>query len=665
MSRFNIGIDTGGTYTDAVIVDLHGRAVIASAKAVTTHGDLSIGVSNALAQVLAEAGENFDHRDIALVSVSTTLATNALVEGQGASVSAILIGFDDPMVERTRIREAVKDARIIRIAGGHDHTGQETTPLDVNALQTEIEKLRGRTDAFAIASRYSVRNASHEHQAQQMVRDLTGLPVTVSCDLSNALDGPRRALTATLNARIISKIVALIAAVRKSLAAENIDSRLMIVKGDGSLASAEFVIDRPIETILSGPAASVIGARYLSREKNFIISDIGGTTTDIATAHGGWPDISHHGSMVGEFRTMVHAIDMQTVGLGGDSEVLTDYSGDVSLSGNRVVPLSLLGSRWPSVGLYLGNVLNEGLGLRSACRFLLRPEGHDPTNTPADLSDDDREFLALIGDAPTPWSNIVHRKSDEQRAALLLSRGLIQVGGFTPSDAAHVLGRQSQWCANTARLGCQIQGRISGRVSLRKESMEAELTTFAELVIDAVVRKSAHLLLEKLAKRRFANDDPLISAVTGGEGVLNDLNVSFSPIIPVIAVGGPASLYYPEVGRRLNSVTIIPPHADVANAVGAAVGMIKTHCTIEITANEAGGYWVHINDDPTLIASPRDALALAEAEARESALSQANSMGAVDVVVALDVKRVDVPDTENDIGLVAATTTAECTGRLA
>jgi len=664
MARFNVGIDTGGTYTDAVIVDLQKRTVISSAKAVTTYGDLSIGVSNALASVLSDAGDDFARDDIGLVSVSTTLATNALVQGQGAAVTAILIGFDDQMVERTRILDAIPDTNIVRLSGGHDHTGFEAEPLDIETLRRVVTELRDKTDAFTVASMYSVRNPSHEHQVQEIIREITGRPLTVSSDLSDALDGPRRALTATLNARIISRIVALITAVRKSLAAESIDSRLMIVKGDGSLASAELVIERPIETILSGPAASVIGARYLSREKNFLISDIGGTTTDIATAHDGWPDVNHEGSLVGEYRTMVHAIDMRTSGLGGDSEVLTDFKGGLSLSSNRVVPLSLVGQRWPAVKTHLRNVVNAGVGFRTACRFLLRPEGYDSNELPTDLNEDEVNFLDRVSCEPTPWSALIHRKVDEKLAARLLSRGLIQSSGLTPSDAAHVLGKQSQWCAETARLGCEIQGRNSTLVSSRVDSIEQEVTVFAEKVIDTVIQKSTRLLLERLSGEALNEDNPLIAAVISGNGKVKNLNVSLSPTIPLIAVGGPATLYYPEVGRRLGSETIIPKFAEVANAVGAAVGMVKTHSTIEITGKDSGGYWVHIDDDPTLVSSAPVALKLAEEAATKIALEQAHAMGASDTDIAVDINRIDLPDTTNDLGLIAATITVECTGTL-
>ena len=664
MSKFNIGIDTGGTYTDAAVVDMQSRQVLASAKAITTHGDLSIGVSNSLQQVLSQLGSEFQRDEISLVSISTTLATNALVEGQGGSVATFLIGFDDGMAERTRIAQAVPDAHIVRINGGHIHTGEELDELDDDAINAAIDTVIGNVDAYAVAAHYSVRNSSHERRAKEIIHTRTRAPVTVSSDLSDALDGPRRALTATLNARIVSRIVSLVSAVRESLKREHIDARLMIVKGDGSLASADLVIERPIETILSGPAASVIGARYLTDEKDFIISDIGGTTTDIAIARNGWPDISEKGSVVGEYRTLVQAIDMRTTGLGGDSEVIVDYGGKISLAGTRAVPVSMLGSRWPNVTAHIRAVLSAAQGFRTACRFLLRPEGYDSTVWPTDLHAGDAEFLGLISDKPVPWAELVHRVSDDQRALRLASRGLIQISGFTPSDAAHVLGRQSQWCQETARLACRALGHSCGRVSRNGNLLDDELNEFAQAITDAVVRKSCHLLIERLGDQRFDTDNPLVAGVTSGDMRLGDLRIALAPEIPVIAVGGPAGLYYPDVGRRLGTQTIIPQHSAVANAIGAAVGMIKVRVAIEVTSGEGGGFLVHTPGDPLLVNEATAALKKAEEQASLLAIKQAETMGAVDVQVTFDVRRVDLPDMGGDLGLVAATVTAECMGHL-
>ena len=663
MARFNIGIDTGGTYTDAVIVDLDRRAIVASAKAVTTHGDLSIGVSAALARVLADAGAGFDRRDISLVSVSTTLATNALVEGRGSPVAAVLIGFDEAMIERSRIMEEIPAEFVISVTGGHDHAGNEKAALDEQVIRDGIQRLHGRVDAVAIASLYSIRNASHEHQAQALVTGMTGLPATLSCELSSELDVPRRALTATLNARIISRVVALTKAIRKSLARENIDARLMIVRGDGSLAPADVVIERPIETIMSGPAASVIGARFLCREKDFVVADMGGTTTDLATAHNGWPETNAAGSMVGGYRTMVHAVDMQTAGLGGDSEVLTDYAGRIFLSSNRVVPLSHAGSRWPDVAGKIDEALQSGKGLRMACRFLVLPEGLVAGTIPGDVPEADRHFLQAIGDGARAWSDMVHHKHDEERVGRLVSKGLLELCGFTPSDAAHVLGKQTQWCSDTARLGCRALGRISGVIRPRQENSEPEIRRFAEMVLELVVRKSAFLLLRHLAQHDFREDDPMIEAMTTGRRKLANLDVALSPAVPVIAVGGPAHLYYPETGSRLGAQTIVPQYAEIANAIGAAVGMVRTHHTIEVTGTKPGCFLVHADEEPSVEATSTAALNLATRLVSERARSEAERMGAVDLEIETEVERVDLPDCSDDVSLISATVSAVCIGR--
>ena len=145
---------------------------------------------------------------------------------------------------------------------------------------------------------------------------------------------------------------------------------------------------------------------------------------------------------------------------------------------------------------------------------------------------------------------------------------------------------------------------------------------------------------------------------------LGDLGVSLTPAIPIIAVGGPAELYYPDVGRRLGTEIIIPEHSEVANAIGAAVGMVKVRTSIEITSAENSGFLIHADGDPLLINEASAALRKAEELCVQLATQQAEAMGAVNMEVAIDVKRVDLPDMGEDVGLVAATVTAECMGPL-
>ena len=197
-----LGIDTGGTYTDAVLFsEEHG--VVAKAKALTTRHDLAVGISQAADSVIAAAG--VAPAAIDLVSMSTTLATNALVEGQGGRVGLIMIGFSEADLDRDGLKGALKNDPVLFLAGGHDVHGN-ATQLDLASLQEALPDLSGRVSAFAVCAYFATRNPRHEILARELIGERTGLPVTTSHELSSKLGGPRRALTTLLNARLIAMI---------------------------------------------------------------------------------------------------------------------------------------------------------------------------------------------------------------------------------------------------------------------------------------------------------------------------------------------------------------------------------------------------------------------------------------------------------------------------
>ena len=247
---FLLGIDTGGTYTDAVVYHEVTDSVVAKAKSPTTHDDLSIGICASIDAALTAAG--IDPTQIELVSLSTTLATNALVEGKGRPVCSVIIGFDEAVVERAGLRDALAGDPAVFLAGGHDSHGGEAAPLDLEVLAAAVSAVTDSVDAFAVTSQFSVRNPAHEQAARTVIHSLTGKAVSCSHELSAKLNGPKRAVTAVLNARLIAIIDELVATTEQSLTDRGIAAPLMVVRGDGSLVSAAFVRERPIETILSG-----------------------------------------------------------------------------------------------------------------------------------------------------------------------------------------------------------------------------------------------------------------------------------------------------------------------------------------------------------------------------------------------------------------------------
>ena len=203
-----LGIDTGGTYTDAVLWS-EASGVAAKAKALTTRHDLAVGISGAVDAVLAKAA--VAPSAIKLVSMSTTLATNALVEGQGGRVALIMIGFSEADLARDGLQAALGTDPVVFVPGGHDVHGNAAA-LDLAALEAALPELAAGVSGFAVCAYFAVRNPAHEIAARDLIREKTGLPVTASHELSAKLGGPRRALTTLLNARLISMIDRLVAA---------------------------------------------------------------------------------------------------------------------------------------------------------------------------------------------------------------------------------------------------------------------------------------------------------------------------------------------------------------------------------------------------------------------------------------------------------------------
>ena len=245
----SLKVDTGGTYTDAVLIRDESD-VIASAKALTTRYDLAEGIGEAVSAVLAPAA--VDPAQVTLASLSTTLATNALVEGQGERVGLILIGFRDADLQKHGLAEALGGDPVVVLAGGHDHAGGEKAPLDEAVLRRWLTEHGDEVSGFAVAAQFATRNPAHEQRATAMVVELTGRPVSASHHLSAKLNGPKRALTAVLNARLIGMIDRLISRAEVRLGELGVTAPLMVMRGDGALISAKFARERPIETILSG-----------------------------------------------------------------------------------------------------------------------------------------------------------------------------------------------------------------------------------------------------------------------------------------------------------------------------------------------------------------------------------------------------------------------------
>jgi N-methylhydantoinase A/oxoprolinase/acetone carboxylase beta subunit len=620
-----LGIDTGGTYTDAVLWS-EAAGVAAKAKSLTTRHDLAVGISGAVGAVLERA--KVDPAAIKLVSMSTTLATNALVEGQGGRVALVMIGFSEADLTRDGLKAALGTDPVVFCGGGHDVHGN-AKPLMLDELEAALPELARGVSGFAVCAYFATRNPAHEIAARDLVRDVTGLPVTASHELSAKLGGPRRALTTLLNARLISMIDRLVAATEGFLADRNIKAPLMVVRGDGALVSAAFARARPIETILSGPAASLVGARHTTGLDNAIVSDIGGTTTDVAVLDKGRPRLDPEGATVGGYRTMVEAVAMRTFGLGGDSEVALEDGGlrpRLLLGPRRLVPLALAGMmHGEAVTGQLERQLRAPNSGRLDGRFAIRTGV--PERLAAGLSGPESKLYEAIGATPLPLDGLLTSNAQNATLNRLVARGLVHVVGFTPSDAAHTLGKQSNWDAAAARLGAELFARKrDGRGQPIATSPEA----LSERVLAALTRWSAEAILETA----FAEDGldgaatvahALVQRAVDADHGIARLTVALDR--PVIGLGASAPLHYAGLPQLVGNECVVPEDTDVANALGAVVGQVRVSAEAGVSQPKEGLFRVSSGDTVRDFSNEAEAIAVAEADVREIAALRARAAG--------------------------------------
>jgi N-methylhydantoinase A/oxoprolinase/acetone carboxylase beta subunit len=586
-----LGIDTGGTYTDAVLVDHAGGKVLAGAKALTTRHDLSVGIGRAVTAVFD--GQDISPAEVDLVALSTTLATNAIVEGRGSPVCLLLIGYDPALVRQHGFERDLVTKDVVYLRGGHDGMGNEVESLDETAAREAILARCDQVEAFAVSGYFGVRNPAHELQVRALVEELTALPVTCGHELTTRLNAVRRATTTALNAQLISLLRDLMAAVRRTLGEQGIVAPLMVVKGDGSLVRAEWAMQRPIETILSGPAASVVGAWHLAGHHDVWVVDVGGTTTDIAVLRDGRPRLNPEGAQVGEWRTMVEAVDVHTVGLGGDSHVYLNSKGQLVIGPRRVVPLCLLASEHPEVV----DELQQQLGTRQreslAGQFVLTQ-----CRTTHALSDRDQDLLSHLAAGPQPLGPLVKKLHYgtlvTRQIESLEGRGLALRAGFTPTDALHVLGRFELWDVEASRLGAEL---LTAQTDLSPEA-------FCERVVAEVSNWVTRELISKVLSDEATLPDwerePSAAALLAralGSVLGSDLDCQLSLRQPVVAVGAPVEVYLPRVASQLRTELIIPPHAEVANAVGAVAGGVVQRLRVVIRPLDADqSFRLHLLD---------------------------------------------------------------------
>lgn len=627
---YGIGIDTGGTYTDSVIVEFATGAVIGKAKALTTPDYLGIGIENSLLQL-----DRSLFARVGLVALSTTLATNSVVEGKGARVGLILAV---PNPSTFTVPESLPADAVTVIAGAHNHRGEMTVPLDSQA-EAAILRMVGEVDAFAVSSYFSIYNSEHETGLRDHITRLTGKPAVCAHELSGAVGMVERATTAALNARLLPIIHELLAAVEKILDKLRITAPLMVVKGDGSMMSHEACRSRPVETVLSGPAASIAGACRLSGLDHGLVVDMGGTTTDIAMVRDSRAAVAAEGARIGGWRTRVQAVDMWTLGLGGDSHIRLDEFGKVRVGPRRVVPLCQASATFPELPAMLAR-------LAVLPRKEIRHEDlrwFTPRKRPSgSLSLYEDRLLASLEHRVMSLGEIRRDISSYLDIDNLLQRGVLIEVGFTPTDLLHCNGSYTLWNRAASLAGLRL---FAGQAGLTPAEMEQAILRELDLALAlAIVAKALQEEqgIDATWSDRSDHLQPFLAKLLG-LGRRHAVAAGFTLQVPLIAVGAPAHAHLPAVAERLSCRLIIPPHAEVANAYGAISGKIVESATALIRPATPDGYLVISHNLRQCTVQLQEAARLARDHAATEAIRLVEARGGVDVSVEFFEDKVSAP----------------------
>ena len=558
-----IGIDTGGTFTDGVIVDLDTKEIKVAVKSPTTHQDLMIGIRNTIRKL-----SDYDLKSAAYIAISTTLATNAIVENRGCRVGLLMLGHEP--------EKELPQCECCILPGKFSIRGEELEPLDIEKTKEAIKSLRDKVDSVAISGICSVRNQDHEKIVKRLVQDMLGVPVIAAHELSSVLGVHERTVTCVLNARLIFVIDNLLKAVKQVLKEVGLANLpIMVVKGDGSLMNETITRERPIETILSGPAASIIGATYLHGSTDGLVLDMGGTTTDIAILKNGLPRLDKEGAKVGGWRTRVAAAEVTTAGLGGDSRIHLE-KGELKVGPRRSWPVSIIAKDHPEYMEELETAKYNTVGfLRTEVFegfFLL----HEPSPH-MELNETQRKIIEVVKDGPHTLGEISRRVDmpvELFTSDKLVDHAILGTIGFTPTDILCFEEVYPHGNINAAKIAAGI---LADKLRMTEEEL---LATAKECITERMCRVilDSALTYEKVDIDPFGNDFAtnyfFMNAIKAKKDSI--YHSSFHLHMPIIGIGAPTKFWLPPAAEKFDAEVVFPEYNYAANAVGAAVGKVMS-----------------------------------------------------------------------------------------
>jgi len=585
-----IGIDTGGTYTDAVIYDMDSNQALSSGKALTTKENLEIGIANAL--------DALDEKYVVqakMLALSTTLATNACVENKGSRAKLLMIGVDKAFMENSEELYGSYGfhdlSQLVVIDGKPEKIFKEAKDPDWEAFSRLIPEEFSECASVGVVQMFPYANGGRfEKEAKHIMEKQLGVPITVAYDMFDEVDVLKRGAGTLLNARLIPLIEEFLRAVKSVMEQRGLDIPIAIVRSDGSLMSEHVTKESPVETLLSGPAASVIGGGALAGERNAVIVDMGGTTTDIALIKDKSPVMEQKGISIGKWKTMVKGLYVETFGLGGDSAVRYKKN-RLYVDTQRVIPLSLLANEHPEIQDKLKK-LNKQVKTHTKWLHEFYVLQRDITGLKKYTGAEQR-ICAALKRGPLLMEELAKMTGQDMYSLpvqRLEEEGILMKSGLTPTDMMIIKGDFTIYKPNAAHEAIRF---LSNNI---KETPEEVPDAVYDLVIKKMYCNIAGILLQqKYPKREKMLQDKSMrkfiewsyeDAKSARCGPL--LKTTLTTEIPLIGVGAPIHIFLPRVAELLGTKAVIPGQAAVANALGAIAGQIVTRVQVKIVADYKG-----------------------------------------------------------------------------
>ena len=589
-----LGIDTGGTCTDAVLFDMEERQILSWGKTQTTKHNLEQGIDKAIGQLDEELLGKVE-----MVSLSTTLATNACVEGRGGRVKLLFIGVDPKVVEDTYEKYGFTSTEDFLYLAGEPREGMEPDFSQLEAMAKEGQF--AGANGIAISQLFAGKNGgAYEEKAKAILENYYDVPIICAYQMFTDLNAITRGAGAYLNAQLIPLIEDFLHAVKTVLKNRQIDAPIYIVRSDGSLMNESFTRKNPVETLLCGPAASALGGAYLAEASDALIIDIGGTTTDVAIMNQDMLKAVEEGISIGSWKTFVKGMYVDTFGLGGDSGlkieqrqmVLADYrlmpvcmaaDADPSLKERILAGCSQKAYSWvvPYEGFFLVKEIDESLDYEEYEKKLVRALKNGPLRLQEAADAIRMDFYSMNTDR-------------------LEHEGAIIRFGLTPTDMMHVRGDFTAYDKEASLAAFEWLSRY-----LKVEPQELIDLTF-EKVTRKLYRNLVRILLENgsdkykngvpqevldfIEETYYVNSGSATGEIRGFEGIIP----TFSTHYTLVGVGAPTHVFLPMVAKKLHAKCVLPKFARVANALGTLAGRISVTKKVEIKlcAEEAGEYEV-------------------------------------------------------------------------